>query len=107
MDLSSLFEEETFTPSIQEKIQQRRSQMLVHSYLYYQLDTSIVDDGKWQDWADELSELQNKHPKESKKVKFYYKAFKDWDGSTGCHLPTDKKVQKKVEELYKKHLTNE
>lgn len=59
--------------------------MLIHSYIYYELDTNIVSDMKWMQWARELVELQKKHPDESKKVK-WYELFKDFDGSTGFHL---------------------
>jgi len=81
--------------TLNEKIRQRRSQMLVHSYLYYVLDDSVVDDGTWQRWADELTELQ----KQNHKIGFYDKAFKDWDGSTGMHLPFDQWVKDKAEFL--------
>ena len=72
------------TPS--ERIKQRRNQMLIHSYLYYHMDTSIVSDDQWQRWADELTTLQKEHPNV---CDFYNKSFEDWDGSTGMHLPTD------------------
>ena len=47
---------------IAEKIQQRRVQMLVHSYIYYLMDDNIVADHKWSAWATELADLQNKYP---------------------------------------------
>jgi len=73
--------------TLQEKIKQRRSQMLVHSYLYYHLDTEIISDTLWQKWAEELTELQklNNHAK----IGMYDEAFQDWDGTTGMHLPKD------------------
>jgi hypothetical protein len=74
--------------TLSEKIRQRRTQMLVHSYLYYVLDENVVDDGKWQQWADELVELQ----KQKKSIGFYDEAFADWSGATGTHLPFDKWV---------------
>lgn len=67
-------------------IKRRRGQMLVHSYLYYVKDESIISDDQWQAWADELAQLQNNHPKLCK-IKYYDKEFFDWDGSTGMHLP--------------------
>ncbi len=71
--------------TIQEKIKQRRRQMLVHSYIYYELNQNIVSDHKWAEWAKELQELQQKYPKESAEVE-YYEDFKDWDGSSGAFL---------------------
>lgn len=67
------------------KIVQRRIQMLVHSYLYYALDNPIVSDATWQRWANELAIMQRNHP--NLVLHFYDDDFKDWDGSTGYHLP--------------------
>lgn len=61
--------------------------MLVHSHLYYALDQPIVEDHVWQDWANELAELQRAHP--GVHIGFYDPEFADWDGSTGMHLPSD------------------
>ena len=71
---------------IAEKIQQRRLQMLVHSYIYYRMDDNIVTDHQWSAWAVELAELQNKYPNIEKQVPFR-KGFEDWDGSSGAFLP--------------------
>lgn len=67
------------------KIQQRRYQMLVHSYIYYELDNNIVSDSQWSKWATELAELQTKYPDISEQV-IYAEDFEDWDGSTGAFL---------------------
>ena len=71
---------------IAEKIQQRRLQMLVHSYIYYELDTNIVSDNQWSKWATELQELQQKYPDIEKTVP-HRKGFENWDASTGAFLP--------------------
>lgn len=71
--------------TIAEKIKQRRRQMLVHSYIYYELDQNIVSDAQWSKWAKELQQLQKDYPEESKQVE-YYEQFKDWDGSSGAFL---------------------
>jgi hypothetical protein len=83
LSLESFLEDD---PTIREKIKQRRSQMLIHSCIYYELNENIVSDDKWQEWADELTTLQSKYP-EYMKIGFYDEHFKDWDGSTGAHLP--------------------
>lgn len=72
--------------TIKEKIRQRRSQMLVHSCIYYELDDSIVSDNDWQRWANELVELHKKYPKH-RKIGFFDREFSTWDGSSGYHLP--------------------
>jgi hypothetical protein len=50
------------------------------------LNDNIVSDHKWQQWADELENLQRKHP-ECCNIGFFDKEFTDWTGATGNHLP--------------------
>ena len=85
--------------TIKEKIRQRRSQMLVHSYIYYEKDDNIVSDFKWQEWADELRDLQNNHPDECN-IGFYDKEFEGWTGAGGSHLPLrNPEVMAKAEKI--------
>ena len=83
--------------SLKEKINQRRAQMLIHSYLYYWVDTSCITDHKWQEWADELVELQEQN--KGQPTGFYDNAFEVWSGATGCHLPKDEWVATKARRL--------
>lgn len=71
---------------IKSKIRQRRSQMLVHSRLYYEMDTNIVDDDTWQRWANELRDIQRQHP-DCCRIDFFDRDFANWNGDTGMHLP--------------------
>lgn len=87
---------------MKEKIKQRRRQMLVHSYLYYEKDVNIVPDSKWSQWAMELVRLQEKYPDESKEVEFY-EDFKDWDGSSGAFLKFPENIKTVAERLYAYH----
>ena len=87
--------------TVKEKIRQRRSQMLVHSCLYYEMDESIVSDDKWQQWANELALLQDKNPDDCN-IDFYDKEFKDWTGASGAFLPlNDPKVRSKAAYILK------
>lgn len=70
---------------IRDKINQRERQILLHSYLYYVLDTSVVDDSKWSQWAEELEYMLHEYPEEAKCSEFF-KYFKDFDHSTGANL---------------------
>ena len=70
---------------IAEKIQQRRYQMLVHSYIYYEMNENIISDSQWSKWAMELVELQSKYPSIADKI-IYAEDFADWDGSSGAFL---------------------
>lgn len=87
MSLENFFESPTATPDgIKSKIRQRRSQMLVHSYIYYVLDENIVSDDTWQKWANELRDLQEQYPTYCK-IGFYDREFATWNGDTGAMLP--------------------
>lgn len=43
-------------------IERRQRQFLVHSFLYYQLNESVISDEKYDSICKELVELQQKHP---------------------------------------------
>ncbi|WP_137743397.1 DNA ligase LigA-related protein [Robertmurraya siralis] len=74
---------------IEELIHRRRRQILIHSYLYYEMNTNLIDDHTYDLWTKQLAELQKQHPNESKNIDFYYDIFVDFDGSTGFHLPKE------------------
>lgn len=76
----------TYDNPVAAKIQQRRYQILVHSLLYYELDMNIVDDSKWSEWAMDLVKLQKENPDIASRV-IFAEAFKNFNGSTGHHLP--------------------
>jgi hypothetical protein len=98
MSLESFLEPDA--ASIKSKIRQRRAQMLCHSYIYYVLDDNIVSDDKWQQWANELREIQEKYPKYCK-IDFFDKYFYTWTGDTGMHLPLkDPWVVYKATQIY-------
>lgn len=71
--------------AIVKKIQRRRRQILVHSYMYYELNDSTIDDATWSERALELETLQRDYPEESRAAK-YFEEFKDFDHSTGADL---------------------
>lgn len=80
-----------------ERIKQLRSNMLVHSFIYYKMGTSIISDDTWQDLAEELVYLQTKD--DYPKIGWYDDEFKDWNGTTGFHLPQDPWVTHKAFQL--------
>lgn len=77
------------------KIKQRRLQMLVHSYIYYELNDNLISDETWARWARELKALQDEYPEISHSVK-YSRMFEDWDASTGYHLAFDEWTRNKA-----------
>ena len=77
-----------------ERVKQLRRCLLIHSYLYYVLDSAIVTDHQWQGWADELVNLQASGRYND--TDCYDAAFSDWDASTGYHLPRDAWIAEKA-----------
>lgn len=67
-------------------IRRRRLQMLVHSHLYYRLDSNVLTDKQFDKMAYELRDIQKQYPAESEACDLA-EDFKDWDGTTGFHLP--------------------
>lgn len=83
-------------------ILQRRHQILVHSYLYYHYNMSLVSDSQFDAWAKELVQLQADNPQLSEKVFYYRNAFRGFDGTTGFDLPyTDPRIARKADLLIK------
>lgn len=83
---------------IADKILRRRFQMMVHSYLYYELNTNIITDKQFDTWGKELVKLQTDYPEIAKQVE-YYDAFKNWDASTGFDLPKDIRIKRIAKRL--------
>jgi hypothetical protein len=67
-------------------INRRRRQILVHSFLYYRLNESIISDNTFDLWAKELVDLQTENPAIASEVP-YAKEFEGFDGSSGYDLP--------------------
>jgi hypothetical protein len=84
---------------IAELIQRRRLQILIHSKLYYDMDTNLITDRQFDEWGRELVQLQKDNPEIAKRICFA-EAFKDWDASTGAFLPLqDPWVIRKAQQL--------
>lgn len=88
---------------IEELIHRRRRQILIHSYLYYQMNTNIISDHMYDSLCKELAELQQNHPTESNNVEFYKEDFKLFDGSTGFDLPKDDWLHVLSQQLLAEH----
>lgn len=89
-------EQYNLTHSVRGRIKHLRSLMLVHSYMYYYIDNPIVTDDQWQQWANELRDVQSVF---IHNINWYDEVFADWDGSTGYHLPVDDFVMTVVQRL--------
>lgn len=80
------------------KIQMLEDWVLVHSILYYKLDSSIVPDSQFDHNAHQLARALQKYPQEAARTKYAY-CFKNFDGSTGHHL-YDQLKEKDKERLF-------
>lgn len=69
-----------------ELMNRRQRQILVHSFLYYQLNTNTIADHTFDSWSKELASLMKSNPELAKQT-VYYKGFKEFDGSSGYDLP--------------------
>lgn len=64
------------------KIEMLQRWILIHSYLYYDLNYNIVSDERFDNNCHQLYEMRKRFPKTYKKSRFYY-AMKEFNGSTG------------------------
>ena len=87
-------------------ILRRRMQMLVHSYIYYKLNTNLITDREFDMWGKELVQLQNDYPDIARQVE-YADEFKGWDATTGFHLPANEQVIRIATRLTHKVITQE
>lgn len=76
------------TAQIKELITRRRKQILVHSVIYYRMDSNIISDDKWNEWARELCRLQNQYPDIAEEC-IFADEFKDFDPASGFDLPLE------------------
>ena len=72
---------------IKELILRRRRQILVNSCIYYRFGKAVITDKQFDKWAYELTDLQKKYPDLAIECGEFNEEFKDWDGTTGYHLP--------------------
>lgn len=78
----NLFEQST--NNIKSEILRRRKQILVHSCLYYQYNTNLIEDWQYDKIARRLAELQIAHPDISNNLGYHDKDFKGF-GEDHCY----------------------
>lgn len=74
------------TDEVLELFNRRQRQILVHSFLYYEQDKSVIEDHLYDSWCTELADLIQSNYEEFKRSQ-YYEAFIGFDGSSGFDLP--------------------
>jgi len=70
----------------EERLKHLRTNILVHSCIYYKLHKTVISDDKWQELANELRDLQEVFTED---IGWYDREFDDWNGDTGMHLMFD------------------
>ncbi|NFP51796.1 DNA ligase LigA-related protein [Clostridium argentinense] len=73
---------------VKKRINHLRRLILIHSCIYYRMNTSVVDDFTFNEWSEELVKLQNENESILSEC-IYSNAFEDFDGTTGYDLPLD------------------
>lgn len=75
--------------STQEYIDYLQRYIILHSYIYYELNNNIISDKKYDEKSKELTRYKNEYP-ELWKRSMYYKQFGDeYNGATGFTLYHD------------------
>lgn len=75
-----------------------RKSFLIHSYLYYHLDKSVISDNLFNARAKHLHSLQKQYP-EIKGI--YQDYFENFDPATGYDIPVDEWIIRQAEEKLK------
>ena len=86
MSLVELSLQEEFV--IFELIGRRIKQLIVHSYLYYRMDTNRIDDSIFDAWSKELCTLKEKYPDIAAQTK-YWKIGQQFDASGSGYFIND------------------
>ena len=71
-----------------ERINQLERQIYLHSYLYYEKNTNVVEDYVFDKMMTNLAEMRNKYPSKFSQSEFY-EDYKDWDEGSGAFLNYD------------------
>lgn len=88
---------ESFDNYALEKINFLQRYIILHSYIYYELNNNLISDKQYDEKSKELVKLKNEYP-ELWKQSMYYKQFGDeYNGATGFTLYHDlNKHQKEI-----------
>lgn len=71
--------------SVTDKISFKQRQILIHSYIYYNLNKNLISDQTYDHLSYSLVDLMKQHLDEFKNSE-YSEIFKDFDGTSGFGL---------------------
>ena len=69
--------------STQEYINYLQRFIIVHSYIYYELNRNVISDREYDIKSKELTKYKNEFPELWKTSEYYRQFGNDYDGSTG------------------------
>lgn len=72
--------------TIQDIIDNLQRKIMLHSYIYYELDDSVVSDSDYDFIAHTLVKYKNDYPELWKNSKYYAQFGDEYNGSTGFDL---------------------
>ena len=72
-----------------ERIDFLQRYIILHSYIYYELNSNIISDKKYDEKSKELVRYKNEYPELWKKSMYYKQFGDDYNGSTGFTLYHD------------------
>lgn len=72
--------------TIQEKIDWLQRYIIVHSYIYYELNDNVISDREYDIKSKELVKYKNEYPHLWKSSEYYKQFGDDYNGATGFTL---------------------
>jgi hypothetical protein len=73
-----------------ELIHRRRRQILLHSIVYYVYNDNLIPDYRFDNWCNQLAELQVEKPECAANVWYMQVPYSGFIGTASCHaLPLD------------------
>lgn len=87
--------------TIQDYIDFLQRFIIVHSYIYYELNNNVVSDKFYDAKAKELTKLKNEYPELWESSQYYKQFGGDYNGATGFTLyhDLDEKEQEKIRSI--------
>lgn len=75
--------------SMQELINRLQRIIILHSYIYYELDDNVISDREYDLKSKQLVKYKNEYPELWRNSEYYKQFGDDYNGSTGFSLYRD------------------
>jgi ribonuclease HI len=84
------------------RIDELREMLHAHSYVYYELNETVISDHDWDEMAKKLVQLQVQYP-HAKRQGYLAEYFQNFDGSTGFDMPWTDHIKGIAEKMVERH----